>query len=672
MSIAIFPNRLARQPHGVPTAPQLPCNSPVRSLFPGRIASTMRKLLLLVPLCLSMAAGAQTRIDTFPAGIVRLTHGWRYHKGDNPAWADPRLDDSGWRKLAPRRNDDCAPACWYRLRVDLPPHHGLLAFFLEASQGVAEAYVDGQRAGNLHFTPWWLEREPSEHVLPIPGDNPTVVLAIRIHVPRVADDPYEATWLRASIGSPQAAQWESGLNQEDRLLDFVLSGAVNLVIVIAGVGVLLLFFAHRGQREYLWLGLYLVLLGSSFLMLSGSNDAIVPGIANDLFADPAIYLFIVAQVEFTYAFIRRRPGRIWRVYECLLLAGVAGAALCATHVLPTAVYFFFESAVTLPAALALPLLLLYWSRRGNHEARWLVVPSLFPAAGVTITNLPQFAGSFGWDVSWLTRPLYLWGDIRLFPYDLADLIFLLAIGVVMFFRFSRLTGEQARSAAEMSAAREIQRQLVPASLPSVPGCELEAAYLPAAEVGGDFYQVLGQPDGSRLILIGDVSGKGLKAAMTGALAIGSLRALAAEMVSPATLLTRLNQQMVAAQQGGFITCLCASLAPDGRIALANAGHLPPYRNGEEVQMEGSLPLGIHGDEIYQQTTLELLPGDRITLLTDGVVEAQSADELFGFERTRGLSRESAASIAAAAQLFGQQDDITVLTLTFAPAAELQV
>jgi len=632
----------------------------------------MRKLLLLLLLCLSSAGWAQIRIDQFPAGPVKLTDGWRYQKGDNLAWADPRYDDSGWQKLAPKRNDECAPACWYRLRIELPQGHAPLAFFLEAFAGATEVYVDGRRAGDLQFLPWWLQREPTEHVVAIQGDNGTVVLAIRIHVPRVSDDYFENTKVRAEIGSPETAQWAADLNKEDRLLEFVLSGAVNAAIFIAGAGALLLFFGQRGRREYLWLGLYLVLLGSSFAFLSGSQDALLPGIANDLYADPAIYLFVLAQVEFTYAFIGRHPNRVWRVYEGLLLLAPVGAVLCATRTVSTDLYFLFESVVTLPAAITLPFLLLYWRRRGNREARWLIAPSLFPAAGVVITNLPQFAGRLGWDVSWLTRPMYLWDDVRLYAYDVADLIFLLAIGVVMFFRFSRLAGEQARSAAEMSAAREIQRQLVPAALPTLPGCELEAAYLPASEVGGDFYQVLRQPDGSWLILVGDVSGKGLKAAMTGALAIGALRALAAEMVSPAMLLTRLNQQMVAAQQGGFITCLCASVAADGKIVFANAGHLLPYRNGEEVQLVGSLPLGIHEGETYEQTTVELDPGDRIALLTDGVVEAQSADELFGFERTRRLSQDSAGSIAAAAQLFGQQDDITVVTLTFAPALELQV
>ena len=630
----------------------------------------MHKVLLLLLLCLSPAGWAQIRIDQFPVGLVKLTEGWRYQKGDDPAWADPQYDDSGWQKLAPQRNAKCAPACWYRLRIDLPKDHPPLAFFVDAYAGATEAYVDGMRTGDLQFLPWWQQREPTEHVLAIPGNNRTVVLAIRIHIPQVSDDYYQNTKVEAEIGSPDGAQWTADLYREDRLLDFVLSGAVNAAIFIAGVAVLLLFFGQRGRREYLWLGLYFVLLGSSFAFLSGSQDALLPGIANDLYADPAIYLFVLAQVEFTYAFIGRRPNRGWRVYEGLLLLAPAGAILCATRIVSTDLYFLFESVVTLPAAIALPFLLLYWSRRGNREARLLIAPSLFPAAGVIITNLPQFAGSLGWDVSWLTRPLYLWGNVRLYPYDLADLIFLLAIGVVMFFRFSRLAGEQARSAAEMNAAREMQRQLVPAALPTLTGCELEAAYLPASEVGGDFYQVLRQPDGSWLILVGDVSGKGLKAAMTGALAIGALRTLAAEMVSPAMLLTRLNQQMVAAQQGGFITCLCASIAADGKILFANAGHLLPYRNGEEVQLEASLPLGIHDGETYEQTSLELAPGDRITLLTDGVVEAQSTDQLFGFERTRALSQDSAGAIAAAAQSFGQQDDITVLTLTFAPAEVL--
>jgi len=204
---------------------------------------------------------------------------------------------------------------------------------------------------------------------------------------------------------------------------------------------------------------------------------------------------------------------------------------------------------------------------------------------------------------------------------------------------------------------------VPAALPELAGYQLEAAYLPAQEVGGDFYQVLEQPDGFSLIVVGDVSGKGLKAAMTGALAIGALRTLAAENLSPGALMERLNRQMLAAQDSGFITCLCLRVSREGVVTMANAGHLSPYRSGIEIELDSGLPLGLAADVVYGETVIKLEAGDRLTLLSDGVVEAMNAQhQLFGFERTREISTQSAHEIAAAAQAFGQEDDITVLTL----------
>jgi serine phosphatase RsbU (regulator of sigma subunit) len=101
----------------------------------------------------------------------------------------------------------------------------------------------------------------------------------------------------------------------------------------------------------------------------------------------------------------------------------------------------------------------------------------------------------------------------------------------------------------------------------------------------------------------------------------------------------------------------------GEITLANAGHLSPYCNREEIPITSGLPLGIFRDENYQEHTITLAPGDQMTLLSDGVLEAMDAKgELFGFERTCSISAQTAAEIAAAALRFGQADDITVLTL----------
>jgi serine phosphatase RsbU (regulator of sigma subunit) len=283
-------------------------------------------------------------------------------------------------------------------------------------------------------------------------------------------------------------------------------------------------------------------------------------------------------------------------------------------------------------------------------------------------NLGVVSSHLGWkNLEVLMKPI----PVGVFPVEISDagsLVFLAAIGVVMFFRFTRVSREQARAAAELGAAREIQQRLVPASLPKLFGFQVEAAYLPAQEVGGDFYLVLAQTDGYALIVVGDVSGKGLKAAMTGALAIGALRTLAAENLGPAALMERLNRQMLAAQESGFITCLCLRVSREGVVTMANAGHLSPYCGGVEIEVDSELPLGLAADVVYGETVIELAAGDRLTLMSDGVVEAMNMQhELFGFERTREISGQSAHAIAAAAQAFGQEDDITVLTIRRATA-----
>ena len=96
---------------------------------------------------------------------------------------------------------------------------------------------------------------------------------------------------------------------------------------------------------------------------------------------------------------------------------------------------------------------------------------------------------------------------------------------------------------------------------------------------------------------------------------------------------------------------------------ANAGHLAPYLDGKEITLDNGLPLGLTPDAQYRETCLSLPPGAQLTLITDGVLEARSAEgELFGFERTELISTQSAEKVAQAAQAFGQQDDITVLTV----------
>lgn len=138
---------------------------------------------------------------------------------------------------------------------------------------------------------------------------------------------------------------------------------------------------------------------------------------------------------------------------------------------------------------------------------------------------------------------------------------------------------------------------------------------------------------------------------------------ASQPIQPAAALERLNQVLLRTQSQGFITCLCIVLTEYGNVTLANAGHLSPYLDGVEIPAENGLPLGILSDVAYSQHTFERSAVARLTLLSDGVVEARSrTGELFGFERTSKLSCRPASEIADTAHHFGQEDDITVITL----------
>ena len=232
----------------------------------------------------------------------------------------------------------------------------------------------------------------------------------------------------------------------------------------------------------------------------------------------------------------------------------------------------------------------------------------------------------------------------------------------------RTAEERAALAGEMRAAGVVQQVLIPEAIPSIPGFAIESDYKPAGEVGGDFFQIIPTVSGGVLIVIGDVSGKGMPAALTVSLLVGTFRTLAHYTQSPAEILRAMNQRMLARSLGGFTTCLVVRADADGTVTASNAGHLPPYVNGEEMGIESGLPLGLVAGTEYTESTFKLLPGAQFTLLTDGVVEARNATgELFGFDRTRAISREPAAMVAEAAQAFGQEDDITVLTLNFVPA-----
>jgi hypothetical protein len=628
----------------------------------------MRKLPLLTLLVFALACAtgwaAPAQITEWRSGLTEINEGWTTHDGDNMAWASTGFDDSGWKTVDLEDMGVAQPGWhWFRKRVTVGPDYPEVRLLLDGGEGTYELHVNGQRVPGAAILPVLAVNRPVERVFTLANDNGDFEIALRTRVTTGYSAYGFPQFLSVTMGRPTVIEYEREALESQRLYSVAPSVAINLLLVLAALGALALFASQRTQREYLFLAIFLFVSGLSKGLWHMQQAGVVPISANFLIADPLVYLLSIAQIEFTLSFARRRVGIGWRVYEFVLLLPILLVPLVWLGHFSSNIYILVQAAVTAPLAILLPVFLAYWYRRGNREAGLLILPSLVPTAMGVAFDLGLVSSYVGWKgLDVLTNPIQI-GAIPVQISDIGSVVFLVAIGIVMFFRFTRVSREQARSAAELEAAREIQRRLVPAILTAVDGYRIEPAYLPALEVGGDFYQVLEQDGGAHLIVVGDVSGKGLKAAMTGALAIGALRSLAGEGLGPGELLTRLNRQLAHEPDGGFITCACLRVSVNGRLVIANAGHPAPYRNGSEIDLDGDLPLGIVEEVTYKETELTLEAGQMLTLLSDGVIEARSASgELFGFERTRGISRETAGKIAATAQQFGQEDDITVLTV----------
>jgi heme/copper-type cytochrome/quinol oxidase subunit 4 len=259
-------------------------------------------------------------------------------------------------------------------------------------------------------------------------------------------------------------------------------------------------------------------------------------------------------------------------------------------------------------------------------------------------------------------------DVVGFQYQLgtvATIFSLFLITIMLLRRYLQTQRKREQSKTEIEQARQVQHVLIPEELPKIAGFAIESEYRPAREVGGDFFQImLGQELGSALIVVGDVTGKGMQAGMLVAVIVGAIRAEAQYQSDPLAILNSVNDQL-SSRGGAIATCLILRITADGEVTLANAGHLAPYLNGVEIQMEGALPLGMLPEADFTVMHFQLAPGDTLMLMSDGVAEAQDEHKkLFGFERIQEMLQNqiSAAALAAAAQDFGQEDDILVLRI----------
>ena len=629
----------------------------------------MRHLHIGVFFALTAAAtaGAQSVIE-WDQGLRRLDSGWRAHAGNDAAWAGRDFDDSSWTLSAPGESHTPTPGAyderWYRLKIDLPSKRPPLALSEAGADGIYEVYLNGRLlpGARLHSA-WGISWLTSGAAVPLDdvayglGSGPSV-LAVHTRVPNNSLFHWNPARLvlQLSIGTIEVAKQVTFARKSEWLMQRLITYAIGLLLTLAAIPLILLSRFQRNHREYLWAGLNLLCLAN--LATAFSPAAFV------FLELPAIYLAPITQIEFTFAFAGRPITRVWRIYQGVIVVAIFTLLpLLWFGGLDFFPYQAIEASLLLPPMAVLPVLLFVWYRGGNREAGWLIVPSLLPLLSICMVDL----GLIG---MWLGSPnlAFLLNSIPIGPFFMrvdgpAGPLYLFAIVIVIFLRFNRVSHQQARAAAEWEAARTVQQVLIPAEVPSLDGFSMEMVYKPASEVGGDFYQIAPTGNGGVLAIVGDVSGKGMPAAMTVSLLVGTFRTLVHYTQSPGEILAAMNQRMLGRSDGGFTTCLVIRIDREGAMTAANAGHLAPYLDGREITLDNGLPLGLSPDAHYFETGLLLPPGAQLTLMTDGVLEARSAEgELFGFERTAAASTNPAEEIVRAAQRFGQQDDITVLTV----------
>jgi serine phosphatase RsbU (regulator of sigma subunit) len=254
------------------------------------------------------------------------------------------------------------------------------------------------------------------------------------------------------------------------------------------------------------------------------------------------------------------------------------------------------------------------------------------------------------------------GPYEVNVYAACTLVFALAMVLTLNRRLLRDSAEKERMASEPEAARTAQSLMLPSAALASGAYDIQAVYNPAQEVGGDFYHVLDD----NVLVVGDVSGKGLRAAMLVLLLLGVLRETRER--EPGAVLSVMNRALSGSSGGTFVTCCCVRLGPEGLLTVASAGHPAPWLDGVEAELSPGLPLGIDPEAVYEERTFLLRPDGQLALVSDGVVEAANGSrELFGFERAAAIATKPAPHIADQARAWGQNDDITVVTVRRAAA-----
>ncbi len=635
--------------------------------------------------------------------VAPLNGPWKFQIGDSPIdpatqqplWAQSDFDDSSWESVdvtSPSGTFDPIAGtsgyvpgwtakghrgywgfAWYRIRIHVETHPGVKLAIAGPSDvdDIYQVFDNGNLIGAFgdfsKSRPAIYTTRPE--MFPLPGENNssyTRVLAFRVWM-----EPYTLTQLDdvggfhnpPLLGVAEAVSAQQQVKWDELYRAYAGTFIEGFVFSLLGILALSLILFDRTDRIYFWIGALLLTQGaSSYISAISTWTEWLPYTLIGPFRQVVIIPLIFAGWVMVWRvwFRQRRPTWVpW------MLAGQLIPLMVSNSIADN---FFFISAhvshaflvVSLVMRLGLAALLLLTVFQGIREQGlegWLAVPS------VLLAGLSEFSAELQF-----AHILNIWFPfgVQLTTRQMANLLLVATLALLLLRRLVLSLRRQRQMALDVKQAQEVQQVILPEARTLLPGFEIESEYRPALEVGGDFFQIIPNPsDGSVLIIAGDVAGKGLKAGMLVALLVGAIRTVAQFSTDPLVLLDALNRRLLGRGEA-YATGLALRIDPDGAVSLANAGHIAPYVNGELIALEGSLPLGMTDAPEFSVIRFTLAPGDRLMLLSDGVAEATDSDgHLFGFERVQALLAETsnAAQVANAAQRFGQEDDISVISVT---------
>lgn len=665
---------------------------PLSSWFRPR-TGVLLALVLLFQLSAKPTAAAQAplTLEGLGRGTAAVDGVWQFHEGDDLGWAQPAYDDSQWQPIRAGKpwegqgHRNLTGFGWYRRHIVLPrdadPAQSL-ALYIPSVDSSCEVYWNGHKVGSIGEVPphpvWYFYEAMPSGSFGLGAAN-SGVLAIRLwKAPHVfLGGPDEGGLISVpQIGTREGVQALVTSEQLVWLRSHQFTFTVAHFSALIGVLVLLVWLRNRERTLLLWLAIAMFFpqemlwIGDMPGLISFRFSYGLIGVVVG-FNDLALWMLQIALLNLSEHKQLVRWTRNLAIVEISLdLVDTSLQFVPSTWQHPRFL-LFTDIASTIPAVIiefwgvAIILLAL---RHRLDAARWMLAISALVA-----DLLQAFDDTFSLGTRWthwtfaarIDGPLLHLGGSALNARTISSTFMLLSILYVAWRYSAEQRNRQYALEQEYKSAQELQQVLIPESLPALARCKVSSAYRPAQEVGGDFFQVVQLKDDATLLVIGDVSGKGLHAAMTVALIVGAIRSTLEITEDPAQILNSINRRLHGRLRNGFATCLVA-LIDENTCTLANAGHLPPYLNAKELQLAPALPLGILPEAQFETDSIALQPGDTLTLYTDGLLEARnSAGDLFGFERIAALlqSEMNADGIADAAQRFGQEDDITVLTVT---------